>query len=792
MYSDKPEKSINDSEQEHEPINDIESNPNNNDDNNNDDNDDNNDNNNESGSGSGVNKKKKKKTKETKGDVVESKRKPPAHIALLKKKMEEEAEMKRKLQEEEEERQRKIQIEQAELLKVQAVQKEKKKEQNAKEKARRKESAVNSARIEALKRLGLDPDKIKTGKSVPIVTSSIKNTSDHDMNDSTDLDKSSQNNSKTMLRAPICCILGGVDSGKTTLIDNIKNTNVQTHEAGGITQKISAIWVDKVDKEEKEDDKYDITGLLILDTPGHDSFHSLRHLGASICNIVFLMIDITADVRPQTIKAIELIKEKKIPFVIVLNKIDRLYDWVPHPNLNFSDNLNSQSKAARDHFHTRLSQIQIQLNSQSLNVILHYLNKDPKHYVSMVPVSSKTGESVKELLTFITRLSTRHIHQNLVFDKNKISGIVLSTEVIKGFGKCVNIILSNGNIKPDDTLILESINGAIEVPILKLINSIGSKQYKVHKEANGTTNVIVVLKTDIDLNNLIIGSHFHHIPETNTNTNTNKSEFIQNITEKIKEDMKSLERNVNTYGISLHSSTYGAIEALIDYLEEKNYPYFRTKIGKIKKTDLVMCENTNNLIKDNHYNILVAFDTSFDFDVKHVSTNTVILTGNIIFRLFEGIEDHVKRSKEALLEQQKEKTIFPAKFQLIDEQHIFANRNPMLLGVRVLAGKLRIGTPIMVMKDNTPMRIGTVRGLKDKHDKVVYEVCAGDKVEVPVRIEPDQGYIIKQIKKDFDMDSMMYSHLDENSSNNLRKYFWDSMSEKEHELTSELETLLDL
>jgi hypothetical protein len=61
-----------------------------------------------------------------------------------------------------------------------------------------------------------------------------------------------------------------------------------------------------------------------------------------------------------------------------------------------------------------------------------------------------------------------------------------------------------------------------------------------------------------------------------------------------------------------------------------------------------------------------------------------------------------------------------------------------------------------------------------------------------VRIEPDQGYIIKQIKKDFDMDSMMYSHLDENSSNNLRKYFWDSMSEKEHELTSELETLLDL
>ena len=752
-----------------------------------------NDSKNDSGSLKVSNDKKKKKKE--KSDTSEEKRKVPAHIALLKKKMEAEAEMKRKLQEEEEALQKKLELEEQERQKLKAIETEKKRESNAKEKARRKEKTNNVQREMALKRLGIDPSNIKAGniKTSNVMISSSKNTSETlstHLDEESNFEDTIQN--RTMLRAPICCVLGGVDSGKTTLIDKIKNTNVQMHEAGGITQKISAIWVNNKSKRNTSSE-YDIKGLLILDTPGHDSFHSLRHLGASICNIVLLMIDITADVRPQTIKAIELIKEKKIPFVIVLNKIDRLYDWSASPTKNFSDNLESQSKASKQHFETRLSQIQTQLNSQGLNVVLHYLNKDPKHYVSMVPVSSKTGESVEELLSFITDFSTKHIHQNLVFNKNKISGIILSTEVIKGFGKCVNIILSNGHIKPNDTLIFESINGALEVSILKLITAVSSKQYNVHKDAFGTTNVCVVLKTDIDLNNLIIGSHFHHIPEHHItgNDKVDKKTFMDTITSKINTEMKSLERNINTYGISLHSSTYGAIEALIDYLEEKGYPYFRTKIGKVNKTDLVMCDNTNNLVKDNHYNILVAFDTSFDFDVKQVQTNTVILTGNIIFRLFEGIEDHVKRSKTILLDQQKEKTIFPVKFQLIDEQHIFANRNPLLLGVRVLTGRLRIGTPIMAMKDEVPMRIGTVRGLKDKHDKPVYEVCAGDKVQVPVRIEPDQGYVIRQIKKDFDMDSIMYSHLDDNSSNNLRKYFWDEMNEKEHELTHEIETLLD-
>jgi translation initiation factor 5B len=280
----------------------------------------------------------KKKKKKTTSNATEKKHKIPVHIALLKKKMEEEAETRKKLQEEEERLQKILQAKEEEYLKNQKIAKEKKTKTNAK----KKEKAILFKREESLRRLGLDPSNINS-KNI-IVSSISKNKQDHNKDVLTQLelkDEVSENkqhsdsdqddweyqmdnenkeeSSKTfekpvlsksteekqskenldhskVLRAPICCVLGGVDSGKTTLIDKIKNTNVQVNEAGGITQKISAIWVNNTSKD------YNTTGLLILDTPGHDAFHSLRHLGASICNIVFLMIDITADVRPDSVE----------------------------------------------------------------------------------------------------------------------------------------------------------------------------------------------------------------------------------------------------------------------------------------------------------------------------------------------------------------------------------------------------------------------------------------------------------------------------------------------------------
>ncbi|KAL4997332.1 hypothetical protein BDV10DRAFT_186325 [Aspergillus recurvatus] len=598
--------------------------------------------------------------------------------------------------------------------------------------------------------------------------------------------------SKDNLRSPICCILGHVDTGKTKLLDKIRQTNVQEGEAGGITQQIGATYfpVDALRQKTAVVNKdgsfeFKIPGLLVIDTPGHESFSNLRSRGSSLCNIAILVVDIMHGLEPQTLESMRLLRDRRTPFIVALNKIDRLYGWKKIDNNGFQESLAMQSKGVQNEFRTRLERTKLLFAEQGFNSELFYENKSMARNVSLVPTSAHTGEGVPDMLKLLTTLTQERMTNSLMY-LSEVECTVLEVKVIEGLGTTIDVVLSNGILREGDRIVLCGLNGPIATNIRALLTPAPLKelrlksQYVHNKEVKAALGVKIAAN---DLEHAIAGSRLMVV---------GPDDDEEDIEEEVMSDLENLLSKVSKdqRGVSVQASTLGSLEALLEFLRVSKIPVANISIGPVYKRDVMMCGTM--LEKAKEYAVMLCFDVKVDKEAQAYADDVgvKIFTADIIYHLFDDFTKHMAELTERKKEEAKLLAVFPCVLKTVA---VFNKKDPIVIGVDVAEGSLRLHTPIAAIKTNATtgakevVELGRVAGIERDHKPV--NVVKRGQPSVAVKIEgANQPMYGRQLEES----DTLYSQISRASIDTLKEFYRSDVSMDEWALIKKLKPVFDI
>jgi translation initiation factor 5B len=594
------------------------------------------------------------------------------------------------------------------------------------------------------------------------------------------------------LRSPICCVLGHVDTGKTLLLDKMRKSNVQKGEAGGITQQIGATFfpLESIKNLTRELNqslnlKFLVPGLLIIDTPGHDAFTNLRDRGSSLCDIVILVVDITAGFEQQTIESLDIIRKRKIPFVIALNKVDKIFEWIATPNLAIQQSLANQKISVVNKFNDYVRNIQCSLSKQGFNSDLYYKNKDFRKCVSIVPTSAVTSEGIPDLLMLLVQLTQKILRNNLSISDN-VKCTVLEVKKIEGLGTTIDCIISDGKLCEQDKIILCGTNGPIitkiqsilVIPPLREIRLKANSKYPYvrTKEIKASMGIKIVAT---DLNNVVAGSQLYVI---------RPGDNVEQMMVDTQNDYATIIASVSkvSRGIHVQASTIGSIEALLLFLSNSKIPVASIAIGTVHKKDVTRASIMLN--HDIKYGVILAFDVQIDKEAETLAKNlgVRIFSAAIIYHLKDMYDVFVSDIEESERKKYLSETVWPCVLQIIPE--CIFTRNPLMCGVKIIAGTLHIGTPICAIKEQDNLYIGTVTSIEDNGIRKDF-ASAGSNVSIKISTDSDKNYIYK---RHFDHTNILMSNITRQSIDCLKDFFATQLTPQDIDLLKKMKLIYQI
>lgn len=462
-------------------------------------------------------------------------------------------------------------------------------------------------------------------------------------------------------KAPVVTVMGHVDHGKTSLLDAIRKTNVISNEAGGITQHIGAYTV-----------KCNNEPITFIDTPGHSAFTSMRERGAKVTDIAILVVAADDGIKPQTIEAINIIQNEKLPMIVAINKIDK-----PEANVE-----------------------RVKQQLADYNVLCDEWGGD----TIMVPISAKQNLNIDKLLEMV--LLEADVLELKANPNKKASGSVIEARLDKGMGPVATVLVQNGTLCVGDTIVAGTSVGRIRAMLDENGKKVKKAGPSIPVSVLGLDDVPnsgdLVHAVDEKLSKQIIEERKNNIKRARANSNTTNS--VEELFNKAEDNMK---KQLN---VIVKADVKGSSEALKESIleitsDEVKVNVIACGVGIVNETDVQLAQTTNAVI--------VCFNNKIDTIAKtFIERNKIeIYYSKIIY----DVVDYLTAKMKSMFTP-KFKDVYTGKARVI--QVFKLSSVGIVAGSYVLDGKIMRNTKAIVMRGDENLGSYNIDTVKIKKDDV--------------------------------------------------------------------------
>ncbi len=450
-------------------------------------------------------------------------------------------------------------------------------------------------------------------------------------------------------RPPVVTILGHVDHGKTTLLDTIRKSNIAAKEAGGITQHISAYQVKKKGK-----------WITFIDTPGHEAFSAMRERGVSFADIAILVVAADDGVRPQTKEVISYLKDKKLPVIVAINKIDKLQANAAKVKQELADN----------------------------GIVIEEWGGD----VIAAEISAKQGTGIDKLLDDILLIA--EVEDFKADAKRDGLAIVLEAHLDEKKGPVATVLVKTGTLKVGQDIIAGSSAGRIR----KMEDFMGRN---VNAAEPAMPVTIMGFKTVPKVNDIV---------QVVSAKKSHSEMRAQASGSRVKLSREAEDENVKKLKIVVKADVQGSLEAIEQILstiksEEVAVQFIATGVGNVTESDVKIAESAGAII--------FGFNVVATAVAKRLAegAGVEIKTYNIIYEIVEEIKKMLSEMLPA--------EIVRTDSGILKVLAVFkTGKRDMIVGGRVSEGKMIKGENIEVKRDGEIIGKGKIANLQQNKNNV--------------------------------------------------------------------------